>query len=99
MALKARRTGSDTTEICELRGMTPRRGWAGQTCTLYLAEGVDLAAAVGGFNKAMAETSTVEVSGSEGARSIVAQIRIAGVDPGGAFVSGVFVTDTVFSGE
>jgi hypothetical protein len=99
MALKARRTGGDNTEISELRGMTPRRGWAGQTCTLYLAEGADVAAAVAGFNKAMADTATVEVSGTEGARSIVAQIRIAGVDPAGAFVSGVFLTDTVFSGE
>jgi hypothetical protein len=98
MALKARRLGGDT-DICELRGMTPRRGWKDQTCTLYLAEGTDLKAAVAGFDKAMADGATLEVSGSEGARSIVAQIRIAGVDPGGAFVSGVFITDTSFSGE
>ena len=98
MALKARRLGDDT-DICELRGMTPRRGWKDQTCTLYLAEGTDLKAAVAGFDKAMADGATLEVSGSEGARSIVAQIRIAGVDPGGAFVSGVFITDTSFSGE
>jgi hypothetical protein len=99
MALKTRRLDGDKKDICELRGMTPRRGWAGQTCTLYFAEGTDIEVAVAGFNKAMADNAAVEVAGSEGARSIVAQIRIAGVDPGGLFVSGVFVTDTVFSGE
>jgi hypothetical protein len=54
---------------------------------------------VEGLGKAMAESASVEVYGSEGARSIVAEVRIVGVDPAGAFASGVFVTDTVFSGE
>ena len=101
MALTARRLDGDNPEICVLRGMTPRRGWAGQTCTLYPAESSssDSRSVADAFSKAMAEGGTVQVSGSEGTRSIVADVRIEGVDPDGAFVSGVFLTDTVFSGE
>jgi hypothetical protein len=101
MALAVRRRAGDNQDICVLRGMTPRRGWAGQTCTLYPAEDnpSNVKSMVDGLGKAMAETSSVEVYGSEGARSIVAEVRIVGVDPAGAFASGVFVTDTVFSGE
>lgn len=84
--------------ICVLRGMTPRRGWAGQSCTLYPEGAAYTKAAIEAFTRAQVEAATLRIAGSEGTRSIVASIHVAIVDPAGAYVSAVFVTDTVYAG-
>jgi hypothetical protein len=97
MILRARRLGGDNPEICVLRGMTPIRAWAGQTCTLYLTEpGVPGSKSVADqFRKAMDEQGTVRVEGSGDTRSVVAEVRIVGVDPADTWASAVFVADAV----
>jgi hypothetical protein len=97
MVLRAQRLGADNPEICSLRGMTPRKGWTGQTCTLYpvASEPPAATAIAAAFTRAMAEEGTVQVHGAEEDRSVTSEVRIVGVDPAGVWVSGVFVSDTV----